>query len=89
MNPISYEQWTSASNSLQFIIASIILFGVPFLIYIITGCFVKGKNSQGRSMTRPAITYLNWWYAPIIFTLIGIIIYLILIVFPIWILIFD
>lgn len=89
MQSISYDLWTSVTLTPLFWIISGICFFLPFIIYILIGAFVKGKDSSGRVRTKEAIYYGNWWYAVVVYTIIGIGLYLILIIFPVWLKLFE
>jgi len=85
---ISYEQWVAVTNEPIFLIMSGIFFLVPFIFYLILGATVKGKSSSGKTMSNVMLSFPNFYYALVIFDLIGISLYLILIVFPLWLRIF-
>lgn len=89
MQGISWEMWTSITLSPQFLILSGIFFALPFIIYLIVGALVKGKSSSGKTQTKSMIFYENFWIAILIFDIGGLIAYIPMIIFPLWIRIFN
>ena len=78
---ITFEEWTAITQDPKFIIAMLIIWLVPIILYIIVGALVKGG---GKHFSKKMIEYSNFWYAPLIwfFGQAGLI--LIFIIFPLF-----
>lgn len=88
MESISYESWVAISNSPQFLVISGIFFFLPFVIYLILGATIKGRSYSGKTTSEPMMMYPNFYYSILIYDLLGLVIYIPTIVYPIWLLIF-
>lgn len=62
--------------------------GVPLIIYLFVGIFVRGRSSNGQATSKPMILYPNFYYAIIIWGLIQLF-FLLMLVFPVWLRMFD
>lgn len=86
---VSFQEWINITTSLYFLIISSIFFITPLLIYLIIAAFKKGKSSSGHYQTKPMICYFNTWISVLIYNLVGIPLYTFLIIYPVWLRIFE
>lgn len=89
MQPVDFNTWISVTLSLQFIIISSLFFIIPFSIYLIIGSIRHGRNSSGNAQTHCMLYYVNSWISVLCYTLVGAIIYVLLIIYPLWLKLFN
>lgn len=78
---ISFEEWTAVTTKVEFILAMLVIWLIPLIIYIIVGACVKGG---GKYYSKRMIEYANFWYGVIIWFFIQGGLVLSFIIFPFW-----
>lgn len=86
---ITYESATNITSSIPIVIALALVWSIPLLIYLIWGSIAHARTSDGRKLSSRVINNSNFWIGFIIFCFIQLALFLILIIFPVWILIFS
>ncbi len=79
---LTFEAVTEITTHPLMIVASIIVWAIPMMIYIIVGAFQKFKGKYIDSQRM--IEYPNFWWAVAIWTFIYWGLYLIMIFYPFW-----
>ncbi len=88
MDSISFQNWTSITLSPFFLIASLLFFIIPLIIYLIIASLRKGRSSSGNYRTKCMLFYFNSWISIFCFEIFGLILYILLIIYPLWLKIF-
>ena len=84
---LSYETAISVLQTPEIFVWVIITYLFPLLLYFLVGIFSKARNADGSLSSSSMISSTNFWYAIIIWGLLGIILFLGLL-FPVWLRIF-
>lgn len=85
---VSYENASLVTQSPLIVTWVILAWAVPLLIYLLAGMMVKGRSPGGRVSSQSMIMSPNFWIGFVIFGLIQAI-FLILLIFPIWLIPFS
>lgn len=86
---LTYDSATNVTNSIPMIIALAIVWFLPLLIYFIWGALASSRTADGRKLNSKVISNANFWIGFLIFGLIQLSLFLILVIFPVWILPFE
>jgi hypothetical protein len=88
LNVPTYEQ-VSAITQQPVIVAYLIMTYVLFIFaYLIIACTTKGKSGSGKATSKPMIAYENSWI-PLVLWGFGQAILFLLIIFPVWLRLFN
>lgn len=79
--PLTFDSVISITQHPLIVLMIIITFLLPILIYIPLGTVLKGPKNQ------PLMSYFNFWYPVFIWVIIQSLLFLLLIILPIWLLI--
>ncbi len=80
---IGFEQAILVNMNMSLLIAEIIAWSLPLILYIIIGCIRRGRSPSGQKYSDPMICYSNFWIAVGLWIFQGFLL-LILQVYPIW-----
>lgn len=78
---LKFEDALKVTNDPSFILAMLIVWLLPIIIYLIIGACVKGG---GKYYNKRMIEFPNFWYAILVWFFIQGALFLILVVFPVW-----
>lgn len=81
--PPPIDQVLPVTTSLPYILGVAFAWFFPLFLWFIVGCFARARTADGRVLSKPMIASTNFWYAVIIWGLVGGALDLLLI-FPIW-----
>jgi len=82
---IDFDSWIAITTSITFIIGAIAVILIPFILYLMIGALTHARTSDGRKLQTAMIQNPNFWYAPLIWTLFGSVLFVIFIWYPFWI----
>lgn len=84
----TFDKAFEVTSSPEFIIAVLIVWAVPLIIYVIWGALSQSRTSSGVVLSSKAISNPNFWVAFLIWAIFqGAL--MLLLIFPIWILAID
>lgn len=83
---LTFEKAFEVTSSVPMIVAYAIVWFSPILIYIIWGAVTHAKTSDGRKLPSMVIENTNFWIGLLIFGLFQFALFLIVLVFPVWLL---
>ena len=83
-NKLTFENVTSITTNPLMLIAIISVWLAPLILYLIIGCFAKGRSSSGRETSKPMIAYGNFWYSFALWFFLQSALFLVMIIFPLW-----
>lgn len=81
---ITYESWTVITQSIPFILATLVVWLLPIILYIIIASATHARTADGRKLKSLMIQSANAWIAPIIWFFLQAILILLFIIFPFW-----
>jgi hypothetical protein len=89
-NSLTYDKAIEVTHSMPFIWASILFFSLFLIIFISWGCLARAKTSDGRILSKThVIGTANYWISFIILWLLPLLLFIIVFIFPIWLLLFQ
>lgn len=84
LNGITFESWTAITQSTPFIMAMLVVWLLPIIVYIIIASATHAKTSSGRKLDKLMIQSPNAWIPILIWFFFQPILILLLIMFPYW-----
>ena len=88
MTSLTFEAVNQINSDPVMLVAFALTWFVPLFMYFIIGATVRGRSTSGRVMSKPMISFPNFWYGVIIFGVFQLIL-VILLVFPVWLRLID
>ena len=85
---LTFDTAYAITSQVPMIVALFLVWFIPLMIYLIWGCVASARTSDGRKLNSKVISNSNFWIGIVIFGLIGFALIL-LIIFPVWLLIFE
>ncbi len=85
---LTYNKAIEVTQTLPFIVAVFLVYLTPLFVYLLWGALAHAKTSDGRTLSSRVIQNENFWIGLIIFGILGLALF-ILLVFPIFLLIFE
>jgi len=82
---LTYESVTQITNNPIFLIATLVVWLLPLIMYLIIGFFAKARSPSGQILSRRMIEYPNFFYAFALWFFLQSALFLLLIIFPFWI----
>lgn len=81
---VTYESWTAITQSIPFILAILVVWLFPIILYLIIAVTTHAKTSSGKKLNSLMIESSNALIPFLIWGLIQTIFILTLIIFPFW-----
>lgn len=81
--PITYEQATQVTHDPMILTWIIVIWILPLILYLIIGATTRARSPSGQQLSKPMISYPNYWHAVWIWTLVQGLLFLGLF-FPFW-----
>jgi hypothetical protein len=86
---ITFEKASEITSSLPMVIAFGLVWFLPLLIYFLWGACASARTSDGRKLSSKVISNANFWIGAVIFGLIQLALFLVVVIFPVWLIPFQ
>lgn len=82
---ITFESWIAITQSIPFIIAILIVWLAPIIVYLVIATAVYARTANGKKLNSLMIQSPNAWIPVVIWFFLQPVLILLLITFPYWI----